>query len=217
MDKWSRRGVLGLPVALALKHPLMAAAQAAQPPNLNALPPNLPRPKDDGGARHVKGMALPNLDLRSTSNRTVNLSTLTAPRIVVYCYPMTGRPDRQLPAGWDDIPGARGCTPETCGFRDHHKDLAKLHADVYGVSTQSTEYQQEMVKRLEVPFEVLSDEQCQFTRALKLPTFTVEGMTLIKRLTLIARGGTIEKVFYPVFPPDKHAEEVIAWLKAHQV
>jgi peroxiredoxin len=182
-----------------------------------ALPPNLPRPIDDGGARHLKGMAIPDLALPSTSNRLVNLSKITAPRTVVYCYPMTGRPDRPLPAGWDDIPGARGCTPETCGFRDHHKDLAKLHADVYGVSTQSTEYQQEMVKRLEVPFEVLSDEKMAFTKALRLPTFTVEGMRLIKRLTLIVRGGRIEKVFYPVFPPDTHAEEVIAWLRKSEI
>jgi len=130
-------------------------------------------------------------------------------------YPMTGRPDRQLPQGWDDIPGARGCTPETCGFRDHHKDLAKLHADVFGVSTQDTAYQQEMVKRLEVPFEVLSDEHMAFTRALRLPTFTAGGMTLLKRLTIVARRGRVEHVFYPVFPPDTHAELVIGWLKQH--
>ncbi len=126
-----------------------------------------------------------------------------------------GRPDRQLPKGWDDIPGARGCTPETCGFRDHHRDLARLHADVFGLSTQDTPYQQEMVARLQVPFAVLSDEHMQFAKALRLPTFTVEGMTLLKRLTIIARGGRIEHVFYPVFPPDTHAQAVIDWLKAH--
>src|SRR6185436_20198820 len=147
-------------------------------------------------ARHLKGMALPDLELPSTSNRTVNLSKIAAPRLVVYAYPMTGRPDRKLPQGWDDIPGARGCTPETCGFRDHHKDLARLGAEVFGVSTQDTAYQQEMVKRLEVPFEVLSDEQMAFARALKFPTFTVDGMTLLMRLTLLARGGRIEHVFY---------------------
>ena len=142
---------------LALKNSVLGAAMQ-QPPNLNELPANLPVPKDDGGARHLKGIAMPDLELPSTSSRRVNLSKVAAPRLVVYAYPMTGRPDRVLPQGWDDIPGARGCTPETCGFRDHHKDLAELHADVYGVSTQSTAYQQEMVKRLEVPFEVLSDE-----------------------------------------------------------
>ncbi len=204
MDGLSRRSLLKLPLVLAMPQT-----------NLNQLPANLPRPKDDGGARHLKGMALPDLELPSTGNRRVNLSRVSAPRIVIYAYPMTGRPDRQLPQGWDDIPGARGCTPETCGFRDHHKDLEKLHAEVFGLSTQDTAYQQEMVKRLEVPFEVLSDEQMVFARALKLPTFTVDGMTLLKRLTIVARSGRIEHVFYPVFPPDKHAEEVIAWLQAH--
>jgi len=211
-NRWSRRGLLGLPLAFAVKHPLARAAQQATS-NLNALPANLPRPKDDGGAKHLRGMAVPDLELPSTSNRQVNLSKISAPRIVVYCYPMTGQPGKPLPAGWDDIPGARGCTPETCGFRDHHKDLATLHAEVFGLSTQSTAYQQEMVKRLEVPFEVLSDEHRVFARALRLPTFTVEGMTLLKRLTLILRNNRIEHVFYPVFPPDTHADEVIAWLK----
>ena len=206
MDGLSRRSLLKLPLVFAMPQT-----------NLNQLPPNLPRPKDDGGARHLRGMALPDLELPSTGNRRVHLAKVSAPGVVIYAYPMTGRPDRQLPQGWDDIPGARGCTPETCGFRDHHKDLAKLHADVFGVSTQDTPYQQEMVTRLEVPFEVLSDEHMAFARALELPTFTVAGMTLLKRLTLVARNGRIEHVFYPVFPPDKHAEEVIAWLKKHPV
>jgi peroxiredoxin len=212
MDK-TRRGILGLPLALALRNTVVSAM--GQPTNLD-LPTNLPVPKDDGGARHLKGMSLPDLELPSTSNRRVNLSKIASPRVVLYAYPMTGRPDVKLPAGWDEIPGARGCTPETCGFRDHHQDLAKLQAEVFGVSTQSTEYQQEMVKRLEVPFEVLSDEHFALTKALKLPTFTVEGMTLIKRLTMIVGNNRIQHVFYPVFPPDQHAEEVIAWLKAHQ-
>jgi peroxiredoxin len=212
MDR-TRRGILGLPLGLALRNTVVSAMEQ-QTTNLD-LPLNLPVPKDDGGARHLVGMAMPDLELPSTSNRRVNLSKVSAPRLVIYAYPMTGRPDRKLPQGWDEIPGARGCTPETCGFRDHHKDLAKLQAEVFGVSTQDTAYQQEMVKRLEVPFEVLSDEDFALTRALKLPTFTVEGMTLMKRLTLIVRNNRIEHVFYPVFPPDKHAEEVIAWLKAH--
>src|SRR5438093_10530477 len=213
---WSRRALFGLPLAAVFKQPFVTALRAEQQqPNLNALPPNLPVPKDDGGARHLKGMAMPDLALPSTANRLVNLSTIAAPRTVVYCYPMTGRPGQALPAGWDDIPGARGCTPETCGFRDHHKDLARLHAEVFGVSTQSTEYQQEMVKRLDVPFEVLSDEHFALTHALRLPTFAVEGMTLMKRLTVIVTNGRIEHVFYPVFPPDKHAEDVIAWMKTN--
>ena len=181
-----------------------------------SLPPDLPVPEDDGAADHLTGMELPPLELGVAGGGRFDLrEAATIGTLVAFVYPRTGTPGQANPPGWDDIPGARGCTPETCGFRDHHKDLAKLHADVYGVSTQSTDYQQEMVKRLEVPFEVLSDETFAFTRALKLPTFTVEGMTLLKRLTLIVRGGKIEKVFYPVFPPDKHAEEVITWLKAH--
>jgi peroxiredoxin len=215
MDK-SRRGLFALPLVLAMKHPIARAAQQAAG-SLTDLPANLPVPKDDGGARHLPGMAIPDLELPSTANRRVNLSKVAAPRVVIYCYPMTGQPGKALPAGWDEIPGARGCTPETCGFRDHHKDLAKLHAEVFGVSTQSTGYQQEMVKRLEVPFEVLSDEHLTLTKALRLPTFTVEGMTLLKRLTLVARNRRIEHVFYPVFPPDKHADEVIAWLRANPV
>jgi peroxiredoxin len=201
-----RRAFLALPLALAFEQT-----------NLMQLPPNLPRPKDDGGAKHLKGMAVPDLALPSTANRLVNLSQLTAPRTVVYAYPRTGRPDRPTPAGWDAIPGARGCTPETCGFRDHHKDLARLRTEVFGLSTQDTAYQQEMVKRLEVPFEVLSDEHMALTRALRLPTFTFEGETLLKRLTLVVRGGRIEHVFYPIFPPDTHAEVVIDWLKKHPV
>jgi peroxiredoxin len=219
---WSRRTLLVSSIAFAAGRGVRGAGQGtATPPQAPAsftdLPPNLPRPKDDGAARHLKGMALPDLELPSTSNRRVNLSKVTAPRTVIYFYPMTGQPGKALPAGWDDIPGARGCTPETCGFRDHHKELARLGADVYGVSTQTTDYQQEMVTRLEVPFEVLSDAHFALAKALRLPTFTVQGMTLLKRLTLVARGSEIEHVFYPVFPPDKHAEEVIAWLKQHAI
>jgi len=213
VDK-TRRALLGLPLATMVGQAILAAGQSRQP-NLTQLPPDLPRPRDDGGARHLVGMALPDLELPSTKNRLVNLSKVAAPRTVIYAYPRTGRPGEPIPAGWDDIPGARGCTPETCGFRDHHKDLARLDAEVFGLSTQDTAYQQEMVTRLEVPFEVLSDEALRFTRALRLPTFTFEGVTLLKRLTLVARRGRIEHVFYPVFPPDTHAEEVIAWLRQH--
>jgi peroxiredoxin len=211
-NAWSRRDVLAWSAAM-----IAASGRGAgqSPVPLDQLPPNLPVPKDDGGCRHLVGMRLPDLELPSTRNRRVNLSKATARRVVVYAYPMTGRPGVTLPAGWDEIPGARGCTLETCGFRDHHADLAKLQAEVYGVSVQTTEYQQEMVERLKVPFEVLSDAQFTLVEALRLPTFTVEGMRLIKRLTLVASAGRIEHVFYPVFPPDRHAEEVIAWLRAH--
>jgi peroxiredoxin len=213
MAIWTRRDVLALTAGMAMAGRDMRGQQTP----LDQLPANLPVPTDDGGCRHLAGMRLPDLSLPSTRNRRVNLSKVSARRVVVYAYPMTGRPGVTLPQGWDDIPGARGCTLETCGFRDHHADLGKLQTEVYGVSVQTTEYQQEMVERLKVPFEVLSDAEMALVRALKLPTFTAGGMTLIKRLTIVASGGRIEHVFYPVFPPDRHAEEVIAWLKAHPV
>lgn len=209
--------LLTMPGVLALAAKYVSAQQTPNSPTLDQLPPNLPVPKDDGGAKHLLGMEMPSIALLSTTNRRVDLSKQTRPRTVVYFYPMTGRPGVTLPAGWDDIPGARGCTLETCGFRDLHAELAKLDADVYGVSVQSTDYQEEMVERLKVPFEVLSDEKMALVRALRLPTFTAGGMTLNKRLTLVVRDGKIEHVFYPVFPPDKHADEVIAWLKGHPI
>ena len=176
------------------------------------LPPDLPAPKDDGGCDHLPGMHLPPLRLPATSGRMVDLGNLEAARTVLYCYPMTGVPGRELPEGWDAIPGARGCTPESCAFRDHHAGLEGLGAQVFGLSTQTSGYQKEMAARLHLPFEVLSDSYLRFCEALRLPTFTAGGMRLIKRLTLVVRGGTIETVFYPVFPPDTHASEVVSWL-----
>ena len=170
------------------------------------LPSDLPHPVDDGACDHLVGLAMPPLRLPSTSGRLVDLGALTAPRTVIYCYPRTGRPGEPLPDGWDMIPGARGCTPQSCAFRDHHHELAELGAEVYGLSTQTTDYQREMAKRLHLPFEVLSDERCAFVDALRLPTFEVEGMTLIRRLTLIVAECRIADVVYPVFPPDRGAE-----------
>ncbi|MFI5006338.1 MAG: peroxiredoxin [Solirubrobacterales bacterium] len=198
------------------KTPQPAAAQA--PPKFDPsqpLPANLPVPVDDGACKHLPGLPVPSMKLRSTSDRWVDLAEARGGRLVVYCYPRTGRPDEPLLPGWDAIPGARGCTPETCAFRDHHQDLRKLGAEVFGFSTQTTEYQKEMVARLHVPFEVLSDENLGFVRALRLPTFDIAGMTLVKRLTLVIARRHIEKVFYPIFPPDKHAAEVIEWLRSH--
>jgi peroxiredoxin len=182
--------------------------------NLYELPKNLPVPVDDGACAHLAGMRLPAIPLVATGGGRVDISQL-AGRTVVYCYPRTGRPDREVPAGWDQIPGARGCTPQSCAFRDHYRELRDLGASaVFGLSAQDSAYQREAVERLHLPFEILSDERLEFARVLRLPTFTVEGMTLIKRLTLIIRDGVIEKVFYPVFPPDTNAEEVIIWLQA---
>ncbi len=142
----------------------------------------------------------------------VDLSQLTAPWTVIYCYPMTGVPGHPLPDGWDEIPGARGCTPQTCGFRDRYEELSELKVEVFGLSTQTTEYQREMAERLHLPFEVLSDAAFEFCDALHLPTFDVAGTRLLKRLTLIVRNSHIEHVFYPVFPPNESVSQVIGWL-----
>jgi len=136
---------------------------------------------------------------------------------VIYCYPMTGVPGKALPEGWDSIPGARGCTPQTFGFRDHYQELLELKADVFGLSIQTTEYQLEMAERLHVPFEILSDADFRLCEALRLPTFEVEGMRLLKRLTLIIRLGRIEHVFYPVFPPDESADQILRWLRSNPI
>jgi peroxiredoxin len=179
---------------------------------LQELPKDLPEPTDDGASDHLLGTRIPPVALMSTAGEPVDLSALPD-RTVVYCYPLTGRPDGELPQGWDEIPGARGCTPQSCAFRDHHEELRTLGARVFGLSTQSTGYQQEAADRLHLPYELLSDEDLRFAGALSLPTFEVEGMVLLKRLTMIIDDGRIEKVFYPVFPPDKNAEEVIGWLR----
>jgi len=179
------------------------------------LPEGLPVPVDDGAAAHLVGMAVPPVRLRSTHGRMVDLASLAAPRTVIYAYPMTGVPGKALPEGWDMIPGARGCTPQSCGFRDHHAELAAFGAELFGLSTQSTDYQREMSERLHLPFEVLSDAEFELADALRLPTFTVEGMRLLKRQTLILRDRHIEHVFYPVFPPNESAAHVLGWLAAH--
>lgn len=184
--------------------------------NVYELPADLPVPEDDGAADHLPGMEVPRVSLRATSGATVDLSALPG-RTVVYCYPRTGRPGQELPAGWDEIPGARGCTPQSCAFRDRHAGIRALGARVFGLSTQSTEYQQEAAERLRLPFDLLSDERLGFARALGLPTFEVEGMVLLKRLTLVVKGGRIEKVFYPVFPPDANAGEVARWLSRQEL
>ncbi len=176
------------------------------------LPKDLPVPQDDGACAHLAGMRLPRVALASTGGHSVELAAAKG-RTVVYIYPRTGRPDQELPTGWTAIPGARGCTPPSCAFRDHFEELKRAGAaQVYGLSTQDSAYQREAVERLHLPFEILSDEKLEFARALRLPTFEVDGMKLIKRLALIVRDGVIEKVFYPVFPPDRNAGDVLAWL-----
>jgi peroxiredoxin len=184
--------------------------------SLHELPEGIPPPVDDGTRDHLPGMRLPPVALSSTSGDPVDLSSLPG-KTVVYCYPRMGRPDKNLPRGWDEIPGARGYTPQSCAFRDHHTELQTLGVRVFGLSTQDTGYQREAIERLHLPFELLSDEGLAFAKALDLPTFGVEGITLIKRLTLVIHEGRIEKVFYPVFPSGENASEVVEWLSGTTV
>jgi peroxiredoxin len=171
-------------------------------------------PVDDGAADHLPGRTLPSLTLLATDGRPVDLADLGPGRTVLYAYPMTARPGVDLPANWDEIPGARGCTPEACSFRDHHAELAELGARVYGLSSQDTAYQREAVERLRLPFAMLADPDLTVARALDLPTFEADGGRLYRRLTMVTRDGRIEHVFYPVHPPEGHADEVLRWLRA---
>jgi peroxiredoxin len=178
------------------------------------LPPDIPAPLDDGGARHLQGTRLPSVPLAAADGSQVDLSKL-AGRTVLYIYPRTGVPGQVPPDGWDQIPGARGCTPQSCSFRDHFAELKELGVSrLYGLSTQDTAYQREAAERMHLPFPILSDESLALARAIKLPTFMAAGMTLLKRMALVIDDGVIAKVFYPVFPPDQNAAEVIAWLRS---
>jgi peroxiredoxin len=181
----------------------------ARADDIHTLPDDLPVPEDDGAADHLLDAAVPPIELQATTGETVRLDQLKG-RTVLFCYPRTGRPGDELPPGWNAIPGARGCTPEACGFRDAHAQFAELGARVVALSTQSPEYQREMADRLHLPFPVLSDERLELTRALGLPTFETSGMTLLKRLTLVIEDGRVAQVFYPVFPPDSHAAELLS-------
>jgi len=177
-----------------------------------SLPADLPAPEDDGAADHLPGMDLPGARLPSTQDEAVDLSMLGRKRLVAYVYPRTGIPGQPSPAGWDDIPGARGCTPQSCAFRDTLGEFAALGVSVVGISAQEPEEQREFAEREHIPFPLLSDSELKLAAALRLPTFEAGGMTLYKRLTFVAEAGRIVKVFYPVFPPDRNAAEVLTCL-----
>jgi peroxiredoxin len=186
--------------------------------NLYELPEDLPVPMDDGAARHLRGLTIPSVGLPSTDGGFVRLDDPKISLAVVYCYPRAGRPNAVPLGGWEQwnaIPGARGCTPQSCAYRDHYRELQQLGATVYGLSTQTTEYQREVVSRLHLPFALLSDAAGEFSAILRLPSFEVQNERLLKRLTLIIRKGMILHCIYPVFPPDKDAETVIAWIREH--
>jgi len=180
--------------------------------DLSKLPGNLPVPIDDGACTHLPGTRIPSVPLVATSGETVNLGTLPG-TVVAYIYPMIGRPDSPPLLGWNDIPGARGCTPQSCAFRDHYTELNSLGSKVFGVSAQPLEDQKEAKARLGLPFELLNDSRFALAEAMRLPTFEYAKSLLLKRLTIVAKNGIIQKVFYPVFPPDRNAEDVIEWLK----
>jgi peroxiredoxin len=177
------------------------------------LPPNLPVPVDDGAADHLPDMQMPALVLDS-SQGPVDLAELAAGRAVVYVYPKTGTPGEPLVEGWDAFPGARGCTPESCGFRDHAAELAALGARVAGLSGQPLAEQVAFAERNDMPFPVLADPELRLRDALRLPTFELQDVTYLRRITLVAERGRIVHAFYPIFPPDRHADEVLAWLTA---
>lgn len=177
------------------------------------LPADLPVPEDDAAAEHLPGTVMPSIALPSTGGGTVDLATAGDPLAIVYVYPMTGTPGVALPEGWDQIPGARGCTPESLGFRARYEALTGLGARVYGLSSQTPAEQAEAAARLALPFPLLSDRGLTLAEQLRLPVFSAGGVVRYKRLTLVLRAGRISHVFYPVFPPDTHAAEVLAWLR----
>lgn len=181
-------------------------------PDPYVLPADLPAPIDDGAASHLVDAPIPALSLASTGDGPVSLAAAARDTLVLYAYPRTGRPGEPLPEGWDAIPGARGCTPQSCAFRDHFAELRALGAAVLGLSAQPLADQVEFARRVGLPYPILSDPGLELATALRLPTFDVAGMSLYRRLTLIARKGRIAKVFYPVFPPDRNAADVAAWL-----
>ena len=179
---------------------------------LTELPPNLPAPVDDGAADHLPGLAIPEVALRSTNGEFVDISSLAADRCVLFIYPRMGRPGEELPPGWDSTPGARGCTPQSCAFRDRHDAFRDMGYAIAGVSSQSPEDQAEAVERLHLPFQLLSDPDLELAARIDLPKFEIAGLRLYKRTTLVVEQGTIAKVLYPVFPPQHNAEEVLKWL-----
>ena len=183
--------------------------------SVHTLPPDLPVPVDDGACDHLPGAVVPAIALVSTAGRIARLDDVAQRPTVLFFYPRTGEAGTSAGPEWDAIPGARGCTPQSCAFRDHHRELVALGARVFGLSTQDTAYQGEAVERLHLPFPLLSDADLAFAHALSLPTFDVASMRLLRRLTLIVRDGVVEHCFYPVFPPDRNAGDVVRWLAAH--
>ena len=181
--------------------------------NFTKLPTNLPKPENDGACKHLEGMMIPDISLPTQNGNLLKLNRSETFRLIIYCFPMTGHPKKALPKDWNEIPGARGCTPQTCSFRDNYNELIIQNSLPIGISTQSVEDLKEMTIRLKVPYDILSDHNLLFSNSLRLPTFSIENKKFIKRLTLIVEKKMIKHVFYPIFSPDKHINEVLDWLK----
>ncbi|WP_337249000.1 MerR family DNA-binding transcriptional regulator [Leucobacter chromiireducens] len=220
----ARRSELALRLDRAAGRGFAAEAPVAEPtageppaPDYTVLPPGLPQPEDDGAARHVPGLPLPDLTLGRSDGGRLSLAGLGTGRTIIYAYPLSGRPGTDLPDGWDAIPGARGCSTEACDFRDHFTELQEAGAArVFGLSSQDPDYQAELCERLRLPFPMLSDPELRLADALRLPTFAAPGHPrLFARITLVVRDGRVEHVFYPIFPPNTHAQQVLAWLRDH--
>lgn len=184
--------------------------------DLYSLPSGLPVPVDDGACNHLPGLRMPSHPLQATSGDMIRLDQRPVRWTVIYAYPRTGVPERDSPPGFDDIPGARGCTPQACSYRDHHQELASYGAEVFGLSTQDSTYQREMALRLHLPFPILSDADLVLSRALRLPVFRFGDWTLLKRFTLILEAGSVAHVIYPVFPSTSDAPAVVGWLERHK-
>ena len=184
--------------------------------NLSVLPKDLPKPRDDGACNHLKNKQIEDISLPNQDGNLLKLNRSDTFRLVIYCYPMTGHPERSLPENWDRIPGARGCTLETCSFRDAHDDFINLNAVPIGLSTQSVSDIKEMTTRLLIPYDVVSDEYLTFVHQLKLPTFKIKDKIYVKRLTLIVAKSFIKHFFYPIFPPDLHVNEILQWLDSNK-
>jgi peroxiredoxin len=177
-----------------------------------SLPDDLPVPVDDGACAHLEGTTMPDVTLRATNGNDERLRRHGL--VVFYVYPKSGRPGVDMPPNWNETPGMRGCTPQSCAFRDHHGELVALGADVFGISTQDPDDQRGFAERLELPYAVLSDPDGLLQRELGLPLVDVtEGLRVYRRVTLVTRDGVITRVFYPVFPPDENAAEVVRWLQ----
>ncbi|VAW52529.1 Alkyl hydroperoxide reductase subunit C-like protein [hydrothermal vent metagenome] len=180
--------------------------------DLYQLPEGLPVPVDDGACNHLEGAPFPSMLITVTPHATYDFSKEKGINIIFF-YPMIGHPDSLPMTGWNEIPGARGCTPQALSYKNYFRQITKLGVRLFGASSQALKEQNDAIDRLKLPFELINDSSFLLSNALKLPTFQFNEIKMIKRLTLVVVDGVIKKVFYPVFPPNKNVDDVIVWLK----